>query len=62
MLGIVAKNVYIYNISSLTPIIKLELPFNAFEQKLSIIKYQEENDKYKLYLGNNKRMILLSSS
>ena len=62
MLGIVGKNVYIYNISSLTPIIKLELPFNAFEQKLSIIKYQEENDKYKLYLGNNKRMILLSSS
>ena len=62
LLGIVGKNVYIYNISSLTPIIKLELPFNAFEQKLSIIKYQEENDKYKLYLGNNKRMILLSSS
>ena len=62
LLGIVGKNVYIYNISSLTPIIKLELPFNAFEQKLSIIKYREENDKYKLYLGNNKRMILLSYS
>ena len=62
LLGILGKNVYIYNISSLKPIIKLELPFNAFEQKLSIIKYQEENDKYKLYLGNNKGMILLKSS
>ena len=62
LLGIVGKNIYIYNISSLKPIIKLELPFNAFEQKLSIIKYQEENEKYKLYLGNNKRMILLCSS
>ena len=60
LLGVVGKNVYIYNISSLKPIIKIDLPFNAFEQKLSIIKYQEENDKYKLYLGNNKRMIVLS--
>jgi hypothetical protein len=62
LLGIVGKNVYIYNISSLMPIIKLELSFNAFEQKLSIIKYQEKNGKYKLFLGNNKRIIVLSSS
>jgi hypothetical protein len=62
VLGIVGKDVYIYNISSLKPIIKLKLPFNAFEQHLSIIKYQEKNDKYKLYLGNKKRMILLASS
>ena len=62
VLGIVGKDVYIYNISSLKPIIKLKLPFNAFEQHLSIIKYQEENDKYKLYLGNKNKMILLTSS
>ena len=60
LLGIVGKNVYIYNISNLKPIIKIDLPFNAFEQKLSIIEFQEENDKNKLYLGNNKRMIVLS--
>ena len=62
VLGIVGKDVYIYNISSLKPIIKLKLPFNAFEQHLSIIKYQEENDTYKLYLGNKNGMILLTSS
>ena len=62
VLGIAGKDIYIYNISSLKPIIKLKLPFNAFEQHLSIIKYQEKNDKYKLYLGNKKRMILLTSS
>jgi len=62
LLGIVGKNIYIYNISSLKPIIKFEIPFNALEQKLSIVKYQEKNDKYKLYLGKNKRITLLSST
>ena len=62
VLGIVGKDVYIYNISSLKPIIQLKLPFNAFEKHLAIIKYQKENDKYKLYLGNKNEMILFTSS
>ena len=72
LLGIIGKNIYIYNISSLNPIIKFEIPFNAFKQTLSwpnkwdglwaIVKYQEESDKYKLYLGNNKKMTFLSST
>ena len=61
LLGIVGKDIYIYNITNSKMLIKFNLSMNAFALNLSIIKYEDKNKKYKLYLGNNNNMLFLSS-